>query len=103
MVNRLAAAARTLIPETVQDAQNGFTRTVSGINVLAAAARTLIPETVLVKPFCASWTVSGINVLAAAASRFTIGGFPSSTTAGTAGSLIVTAYDAYNNVAAGYA
>jgi hypothetical protein len=58
---------------TVQDVQNGFTRTVGGINVSAAAA-----------------------------SKFVISNFPSSTTAGVSGSLTVTAYDAYGNIATGY-
>jgi hypothetical protein len=58
---------------TVQDLANGFTSTVSGISVTAAAA-----------------------------SRFTIGGFPSPVTAGASGTLAVTAYDVYGNVATGY-
>ena len=39
---------------------------------------------------------------AAAAKTFTVAGFPTSDTAGTAGTVTVTAYDAYGNVATGY-
>ena len=45
---------------------------------------------------------SGITVQAAAAKTLTIAGFPTSDTAGAAGHLVVTAYDAYGNVATGY-
>ena len=47
-------------------------------------------------------TESGITVQAAAAKTLTIGGFPTSDTAGAAGNVVVTAYDAYGNVATGY-
>jgi hypothetical protein len=58
---------------TVQDGHNGFTRTAGGIAVNAAAA-----------------------------SQLTMSNFPSATTAGAAGTLTVTAYDAYGNIAKGY-
>ena len=45
----------------------------------------------------------GIAVSAAGAGRFTMNGFPSSTTAGATGSLTVTAFDAFGNIAAGCA
>ena len=41
-------------------------------------------------------------VEAAAAATLTIAGFPSTDTAGTGGTVVVTAYDAYGNVATGY-
>ncbi len=47
-------------------------------------------------------TESGIVVEPAAAADFTIAGFPATDTAGTAGHVTVTAYDAYGNVATGY-
>ncbi len=47
-------------------------------------------------------TESGIAVQAAAATTLTIAGFPTSDTAGAAGHVVVTAYDAYGNVATGY-
>ena len=47
-------------------------------------------------------TESGITVQAAAAKTLTITGFPTSDTAGAAGNVDVTAYDAYGNVATGY-
>jgi uncharacterized repeat protein (TIGR01451 family) len=44
----------------------------------------------------------GITVTPAAASTFVVAGFPSSITAGTAGSFTVTARDAFGNTATGY-
>ena len=41
-------------------------------------------------------------VLAAAASAMTVGGFPSTTTAGVAGNVTVTLKDPYGNIASGY-
>jgi hypothetical protein len=45
---------------------------------------------------------TGITVAPASASKLVVAGFPSSTTAGQAGTFTVTAYDAYGNVATGY-
>jgi uncharacterized repeat protein (TIGR01451 family) len=45
---------------------------------------------------------TGISVSPAAAASFIVAGFPSSITAGTAGSFTVTATDAFGNTAAGY-
>ena len=45
---------------------------------------------------------TGITVTPAAASRLTVGGFPTSVVAGTAGGFTVTAFDPFDNVAAGY-
>ncbi len=50
-----------------------------------------------------SSTTDPIMVDAASASYFVVSGFPSSTTAGVSGSVTVTAYDAYGDVATGYA
>ena len=47
-------------------------------------------------------TETGITVQAAAASILKVTGFPTSDTAGAAGNVVVTAYDAYGNVATGY-
>src|SRR5207244_2165653 len=44
----------------------------------------------------------GITVNPAAASIFQIGGFPSPTTAGSAGNETITAKDAFSNIAVGY-
>ncbi len=46
---------------------------------------------------------AGITVNPAGASSFTVAGYPSPTTAGGAHNFTVTAYDAYGNVATGYA
>src|SRR5207244_4317737 len=43
-----------------------------------------------------------VTVVAAAARTFTVTGFPSPITAGTAGTFTVTAKDAYGNIASGY-
>src|SRR5205807_784393 len=48
-------------------------------------------------------TESGISVAAAAASKLTVSGFPTSATAGVAGTITATAQDAYGNVAKTYA
>jgi hypothetical protein len=47
-------------------------------------------------------TQSGITVAAAAASKLAVSGFPASATAGTSGTVSVTAQDAYGNVAKSY-
>ncbi len=47
-------------------------------------------------------TESGITVQASAAKTFTLAGFPTTDTAGAVGNVVVTAYDAYGNVATGY-
>src|SRR5205814_10488891 len=47
-------------------------------------------------------TASGLTVGPAAASVLVVGGFPSPSTAGTAGTVTVTAKDAYGNMATGY-
>ena len=47
-------------------------------------------------------TQSGITVQAAAAATLKVSGFPTSDTAGAVSSVVVTAYDAYGNVATGY-
>ena len=47
-------------------------------------------------------TESNIDVMPGAAATLKVTGFPTSDTAGTAGSLTVTAYDTYGNVATGY-
>ena len=49
-----------------------------------------------------SATESGIAVQAAAAKTLALTGFPTSDTAGTSGTVTITAYDAYGNVATGY-
>jgi hypothetical protein len=81
-----------------------FTAADAGVHTLSVTLKTAGPQGITVRDGADGFssTVSGINVTAAAASRFTVGGFPSSVTAGTSGSLTVTAYDAYGNVATGY-
>src|SRR5205085_12587711 len=49
-----------------------------------------------------SGTLAGITVQAAPATSLSVSAFPSSATAGTAGTFTVTARDAYGNVATGY-
>jgi hypothetical protein len=81
-----------------------FTAADAGVHTLSVTLKTAGLQGITVQDAQNSFTahVSGITVTPAAASGLTIGGFPSSTVAGTSGSLIVTAYDAYGNVATGY-
>jgi subtilisin-like proprotein convertase family protein len=61
-------------------------------------------QTVTAADSTGSITGSGsVAVSPAAASRLVVSGFPSSATAGTAGSFAVTARDAFGNIATGYA
>jgi sugar lactone lactonase YvrE len=82
-----------------------FTAADAGVHTLSVTLKTAGVQGITVQDVQNGFTahVSGITVTAAAASRLTIGGFPSSTTAGASGSLIITAYDAYGNIATGYA
>ncbi len=82
-----------------------FTAADAGVHALPVTLKTAGLQGITVQDVQNGFTghVSAINVIAAAASRLKFGGFPTSTTAGTSGSLTVTAYDAYGNVATGYA
>jgi hypothetical protein len=74
-----------------------------GTHTFSATLKTAGPQSITATD-TSSLTASetGIVVKAAAASALKATGFPTSVTAGTAGSLTVTAFDPYGNVATGY-
>jgi hypothetical protein len=92
-------------PQAVLPADYTFTAADNGVHTFSATLKTAGSQSITtsdtVVPSGAG-TQSGISVNPAAASRFTVAGFPSPDTAGVAGSLTVTAWDAYGNRASGY-
>ncbi len=74
----------------------------NGFDLVTAGAQTIgIHDTAYVTGQTA--TSTKVTVSPAAASALRLGGFPISLTAGDSGTATVTAYDAYGNVATGYA
>ena len=82
-----------------------FTAADAGSHAFAATLKTAGGQSITAADTTngVSGTETGITVEPAAAHSFTVSGFPTDPTAGTAYSVTVTAYDAYNNVATGYA
>jgi hypothetical protein len=85
-----------------------FTATDAGVHTFTGGA-TLVTaggQTITVRDKAdltgATATSTSVTVSPAAASTLSIGGFPGSVTAGDAGTVTVTAYDAFGNVATGY-
>jgi hypothetical protein len=91
--------ARAVIP-----ADYTFTPADNGTHTFSATLQTAGPQILYVND--ADYGIgnggSFITVNAAAASTMTVAGFPSTTTAGVAGSLTVTLKDPYGNIASGY-
>jgi hypothetical protein len=82
-----------------------FTATDGGVHTFTATLKTAGTQSLSAADTATgslSGTQSGISVVAGVATTFTVAGFPSPTTAGTAHSVTVTALDAYGNVATGY-
>jgi hypothetical protein len=82
-----------------------FTAADAGSHSFSATLKTAGSQSLTVKDTVATsltGSQTGILVNAAAATSLTLAGFPSPTTAGTAGSFTVTARDAYGNIATGY-
>ena len=82
-----------------------FTALDAGTHMFSAALKTAGTQSVTATDTMtasATGTQSGIIVNPAAASSFVVSGFPSPTTAGALGAVIVTAEDLYGNVATGY-
>ncbi|MFT3841445.1 MAG: hypothetical protein QM723_30930 [Myxococcaceae bacterium] len=82
-----------------------FTAGDNGVHVFSATLRTVGTRALTgtdTANGAITATQSSITVNPAAASTFTVAGFPSPTTAGVAGSVTVTAYDPFGNVATGY-
>jgi hypothetical protein len=69
---------------------------------LVAAGSQSITATDPLTPVRSTGTQSGIEVTADVAASLTVSGFPSPVTAGTFGTVVVTALDAYGNVATGF-
>ena len=82
-----------------------FTTADAGVHTFGATLKTAGTQSIVATDATAGLTgiEGGILVQAAATSQLAISGFPTSVTAGVAGSLTVTAQDAYGNVATGYA
>ena len=74
--------------------------TVTGVVLTTAGSQSVTAADTLTPSLRAT---QGISVAPGPASSLTVGGFPTTTTAGSAGALTVTAYDVYGNLATGYA
>jgi hypothetical protein len=81
-----------------------FTAADAGVHTFSATLKTAGVQSLTATdgPGGISGAQGGITVQPAAASTLAIAGFPSSITAGVAGSFTVTARDAYGNTASGY-
>jgi hypothetical protein len=90
--------------QAVLPAAYTFTASDSGAHSFTVTLNTAGTQTLTVTDNANSFiaTQGGITVIAAAASQFVVAGFPSPTTAGVAGSFLVTAKDAYGNTATSY-
>jgi len=92
-------------PQAILPADYNFTAADQGVHTFTAALKTAGTQAITVidknTPILTS-TQSGIAVNPAAASALGVSGFPSPLTAGLAGSITVTAMDAYGNTATGY-
>jgi len=106
----VATAYRGTVQFTSSDTQASlpanymFTAADQGVHVFTLTLDTLGTQSVTVTDTASGFTAtqSGITVRPAAAQTFTIAGFPVVDTAGGAGNVTVTAYDAYGDVATGY-
>jgi len=96
---------------TSSDAQAGlpsdytFVSTDNGVHVFSITLKTAGTQSITASDKATATingTQSGITVAAAAASRLAASGFPTSATAGTSGTLTVTAQDPFGNVAKSY-
>jgi ELWxxDGT repeat protein len=92
-------------PQAVLPADYTFTAADVGVHTFSATLKTAGSQSINVsdtQAFGATGTQWVTTVNPAAAGRFTVAGFPTPITAGTAGSLTLTAWDAYGNRATGY-
>jgi FG-GAP-like repeat/FG-GAP repeat len=91
--------------QAVLPADYTFTAADAGVHTFSAALKTAGTQSITATDTAAvdvSGTESGITVNPLAASRLTVGGFPSPSTAGVAGSFVVFAWDPYGNIATSY-
>jgi hypothetical protein len=80
-----------------------FTAGDAGVHTFAVTLKTAGAQTVSFQDAQDGFSGTlNISVAAAAASQLVVSGFPSSTTAGVAGTFAVSAYDQYGNTAVGY-
>ena len=91
-------------PRAVLPADYNFTAADAGVHTFTVTLKTAGTQSITATDTANSLLVASATttVTAAAASTLNIGGFPSTTTAGSAGNMTVTALDAYGNVATGY-
>jgi ELWxxDGT repeat protein len=91
-------------PQAVLPANYTFTAADQGVHTFSATLKTAGSQSITTRDTVSpiSAMEPGIAVKAAAASKFTLTGFPSPITAGTTGSLVVTAVDPYGNRTTGY-
>src|SRR5207245_16349 len=109
--NNTVAAYTGTVHFTSSDAQAAlpadyaFTTTDGGVHSFSATLKTAGSQSLTATDTAAgsiNGSQTGIAVNPAATSTLTVTGFPSPSTAGTAGSFTVTAKDAYGNTATGY-
>jgi len=91
-------------PQAVFPADYTFTATDNGTHTFSATLKTAGPQIIYVYDSVAGIGDGGtsIKVNGAAPSTMIVSGFPSTTTAGVAGSFTVTLKDPYGNIASGY-
>jgi ELWxxDGT repeat protein len=92
-------------PQAILPPNYAFTAADNGVHTFSATLKTAGSQSITVSDTVVpsgAGTQAGITVKAVAASRFTVAGFPSPTTAGVAGSFTVTARDAFGNLATSY-
>jgi hypothetical protein len=91
-------------PQAVLPTDYTFTSADQGVHTFTAVLKTAGSQTITVTDATTGSITGaeGIAVTAAVASNLVVAGFPSSTTAGAAGSFAVTARDPYGNIATGY-
>ena len=91
-------------PQAVLPADYTFTAANAGVHTFTATLETAGTQSITATDTANSLVTGSATttVTAAAASSLTISGFPSPTTAGSAGNVTVTVLDAYGNVATGY-
>ena len=92
-------------PQAILPADYTFTAADNGAHTFSATLKTAGLQSIIATDTATSGitgTQAGITVSAAAASSLTLSGFPSPTAAGVAGSVAVTARDAFGNTATAY-
>ncbi len=91
-------------PQAILPANSIFPAADQGVDVFTLTLKTAGTQSMTLTDTASGITATqaGITVQAAAAETLVVTGFPTKDMAGTTGSVTVTAYDAYGNVATGY-